>query len=177
MEAGAAQLAPVASAVQASGVEAAADEADVNSPETYLGYQRAANFVSPGGAVRDATHRYTAPGTLQLNQWALAGSWQVQGEQALATAAHASIVFRFRARDLHLVLGSTPGGPPVHFRVTLDGHAPGADRGMDVQADGSGAVSEQRLYQLIRQAHPEGEHTFAIEFLDAGVQAYSFTFG
>jgi cytochrome c biogenesis protein CcdA/thiol-disulfide isomerase/thioredoxin len=177
MEAGAAQLAPVASAVQASGVEAAADEADVNSPETYLGYQRAANFVSPGGAVRDATHRYTAPGTLQLNQWALAGSWQVQGEQVLATAAHASIVFRFRARDLHLVLGSTPGGAPVRFRVSIDGHAPGADRGMDVQADGSGAVSEQRLYQLIRQAHPEGEHTFAIEFLDAGVQAYSFTFG
>src|SRR5580700_2264922 len=177
MEAGAAQLAPVASAVQASGVEAAADEADVNSPETYLGYQRAANFVSPGGAVRDATHRYTAPGTLQLNQWALAGSWQVEGEQVLATAAHASIVFRFRARDLHLVLGSAPGGAPVRFRVSIDGHAPGADRGMDVQADGSGAVSEQRLYQLIRQAHPEGEHTFAIEFLDAGVQAYSFTFG
>src|ERR1700728_3113434 len=96
-EAGAAQLAPAATAVQASGVEAAADEADVNSPETYLGYQRAANFASPGGAVRDATHRYTAPGTLQLNQWALAGSWQVTGEQVLSTAAHASIVFRFRA--------------------------------------------------------------------------------
>jgi cytochrome c biogenesis protein CcdA/thiol-disulfide isomerase/thioredoxin len=175
-EAGAARLSPAATAVQASGVEAAADEADVSSPETYLGYQRAANFVSPGGAVRDAAHRYTAPGTLALNQWALTGSWQVEGEQALAMAAHASIVFRFHARDLHLVLG-TPGGAPVRFRVTLDGHAPGADHGMDVQPDGSGAVSEQRLYQLIRQTNPQGEHTFTIEFLDAGVQAYSFTFG
>jgi thiol-disulfide isomerase/thioredoxin len=176
-EAGAQKLAAADTAVQATGVQAAADEAAVASPETYVGYERAANFASPGGELRDAPASYTAPATLQLNQWGLSGPWRVEGERAVATGARAGIVFRFRARDLHLVLGSASATQPVRFRVTVDGAAPGASHGADVQPDGSGSVREQRLYQLLRQSHPQGEHTFAIEFLDPGVQAYSFTFG
>jgi len=176
-EAGAGQLAAAGTPVQASGVEAPADEAAVESPETYIGYERAANFASPGGQQRDVAETYTAPATLHLNQWALTGSWRIEGERAVATAADAGIVFRFRARDLHLVLGPADAAHPVRFRVTVDGAAPGADHGADVQPDGTGTVHEQRLYQLLRQSHPEAEHTFAIEFLDPGVQAYSFTFG
>jgi cytochrome c biogenesis protein CcdA/thiol-disulfide isomerase/thioredoxin len=176
-EAGAAQLAATAAPTAATGVEAASNEAEVSSPETYLGYERASNFASPGGQVPDAAHSYSAPSKLQLNQWALSGSWRVEGERAEATAAHGGIVFRFRARDLHLVLGPADPAHPVRFRVTVDGAVPGADHGADVQPDGTGTVREQRLYQLLRQKNPEAERTFAIEFIDAGVQAYSFTFG
>ena len=125
----------------------------------------------------DAPHIYRAAQTLALNQWALSGAWLIEKERAVATGVHATIVFRFRARDLHLVLAPGADGKPVRFRVTLDGHAPGNDHGVDVQPDGSGTVVDQRLYQLLRQNGPVAEHTFAIEFLDPGVQAYSFTFG
>jgi cytochrome c biogenesis protein CcdA/thiol-disulfide isomerase/thioredoxin len=175
-EAGAAHLPRETSTVSGSGVEAATNLEDVGSPETYLGYARVDNFVSPGGEVHDAPHAYGAPGALDLNQWALSGDWRVESQRVVATATAAAIVFRFSARDLHLVLGPAVAGP-IRFRVTLDGRAPGADHGVDVQPDGTGEVSEQRLYQLLRQANPQGEHTFRIEFLDPGVQAYSFTFG
>jgi cytochrome c biogenesis protein CcdA/thiol-disulfide isomerase/thioredoxin len=176
-ESGAKQLPAPGAAISVSGVQAAADEPDVNSPETYIGYERAERFVTAGGVARDVPKPYAAPRALQLNQWALSGSWQVQGERAIATAAHAAIVFRFRARDLHLVLGSSDPAHPVRFRVTIDGRVPAADHGVDVAPDGTGVVHGQRLYQLLRQAHPAGDHSFAIEFLDAGVQAYAFTFG
>ena len=176
-EAGAQQLAAAGAAPAGSGAEAPPDEADIGSPETYIGYERAENFASPGGVVRDASEGYSAPSRLALNQWALTGPWRVQGERAVAMESGAGIVFRFRARDLHLVLGAADPRRPVRFRVTLDGQAPGADHGADVGADGTGSVGEQRLYQLLRQSHPGAEHTFAIEFLAPGVQAYSFTFG
>jgi cytochrome c biogenesis protein CcdA/thiol-disulfide isomerase/thioredoxin len=175
-EAGASHLPVAAQAIQGTGVQAASAP-DVNSPETYLGYARAANFASAGGLVRDAPNPYAAPAALQLNQWALSGAWRVDGEKAVATAAGAAIVFRFHARDLHLVLGPHEVGHPVRFRVSIDGRDPGADRGTDVRPDGTGSVSEQRLYQLLRQTDAGADHTFAIQFLDLGVQAYSFTFG
>ena len=175
--AGEQHLAAAGPATAGTGAEAPADEADIDSPETYIGYTRAANFASPGGLARDAAHGYSAPSQLDLNQWALSGPWRVQGERAVATGSDAGIVFRFRARDLHLVLGAADPRHPVAFRVTVDGRAPGPDHGTDVRADGTGSVGGQRLYQLLRLSHPGGEHTFAIEFQGAGVQAYSFTFG
>jgi cytochrome c biogenesis protein CcdA/thiol-disulfide isomerase/thioredoxin len=177
LEAGATQLPPPGAGVEASGAEAPADEAQLHSPETYVGYARAENFSSPGGAVRDARHDYSAPATLTLNQWALIGPWRIEADRAVALGPNAAIRFRFHARDLHLVLGAPDAAHPLRFRVSLDGQAPGEDHGSDVQPDGTGTVSGQRLYQLIRQAQPQGEHTFTIEFPDAGVQAYSFTFG
>ena len=162
--------------VDASGAEAAADMADVQSPETYVGYARAANFVSPGGQIQDAAHVYAA-GTPLLNQWALAGSWTIGGENAVLDQAGGSIVYRFHARDLHLVLGPSPDGKPIRFRVTIDGKAPGDDHGADVDAAGDGMVAGERLYQLVRQNGPVVDRNFEIRFLDPGVQAYAFTFG
>jgi hypothetical protein len=159
------------------GVEAAAGKMQVRSPETYVGYGRAENFSSPGGFAHEAAKSYVAPGSLELNQWALDGNWTVEGERAMANAAPGRIVFRFHARDLHLVLGPGEDGKPVRFRVRIDGEAPGDDRGTDVDAGGDGVVREQRLYQLIRQSGDVQDRTFTIEFLDAGVQAYAFTFG
>ncbi|HIC7211545.1 cytochrome c biogenesis protein DipZ [Burkholderia stabilis] len=161
----------------AKGALAAADAADVRSPETYVGYARAEDFTSPGGVVRDAAHRYDAPARPDLNDWGLAGTWQVGAERATLAAPAGRIVYRFHARDLHLVLGPGENGQPVRFRVTLDGAAPGAAHGADIDAQGYGTVTGQRLYQLVRQPGAIADRTFAIEFLDRGVDAYAFTFG
>ncbi|VWC44373.1 cytochrome c biogenesis protein DipZ [Burkholderia lata] len=161
----------------AKGALAAADAADVRSPETYVGYARAESFTSPGGVVRDAAHRYDAPAHPDLNDWGLAGTWQVGAERASLAAPSGRIVYRFHARDLHLVLGPGADGQPVRFRVTIDGAAPGAAHGTDVDAQGYGTVTGQRLYQLVRQPGAIADRTFAIEFLDPGVNAYAFTFG
>jgi thiol-disulfide isomerase/thioredoxin len=159
----------------ASGAEASAAFRDIQSPETYVGYARAENFASPGGLARDQLKTY-AFGPLQLNDWALEGPWLDKKQSAVSFAPGAKITFRFHARDLHLVLGSA-GNKPVRFRVTIDGKAPGQAAGVDSAADGSGTVKEQRLYQLIRQKGPIEDRTFTIEFLDPGVEAFSFTFG
>jgi cytochrome c biogenesis protein CcdA/thiol-disulfide isomerase/thioredoxin len=164
-------------AVNAAGAEAAADEDDVQSPETYLGYERAANFASDGGADHDESHAYSLPSALQLNAWGLAGNWTVEGERAVSSAADGRIAFRFHARDLHLVLGPGADGKPVRFRVLLDGQPPGNDHGADIDGEGDGTVTEQRLYQLVRQGDGVRDRTFEIEFLDPGAQAFAFTFG
>lgn len=156
-------------------VRAAADRANIKSPETYLGYGRADRFVSPGGLARDKVKSYALV-PLTLNQWALGGRWQVNREHARSVAAGSSITYRFRARDLHLVLGSA-SGKPVRFRVMIDGKAPGEDAGLDVAEDGRGQVAEQRLYQLVRQKGTVRERTFAITFEGPGVEAFAFTFG
>ncbi|MDR5663979.1 cytochrome c biogenesis protein DipZ [Burkholderia cenocepacia] len=161
----------------AKGALAAADSADVRSPETYVGYARAESFASPDGVVRDTAHRYDAPAQPDLNGWGLAGTWSVGAECAALAAPDGRIVYRFHARDLHLVLGPGANGRPVRFRVTLDGTAPGAAHGADVDAQGYGTVTGQRLYQLVRQPGAIADRTFAIEFLDPGVDAYAFTFG
>ncbi|MDR6287811.1 cytochrome c biogenesis protein CcdA/thiol-disulfide isomerase/thioredoxin [Inquilinus ginsengisoli] len=162
--------------VSATGAEAASDSGDVQSPETYVGFNRAENFVSTGGVVQNTSHVYAVE-TPRLNEWGLAGDWTVGGERAALNQADGSIVYRFHARDLHLVLGPGADGKPVRFRVTIDGAAPGASHGVDTDADGQGTVTGQRLYQLIRQAGPIADHTFEIHFLEPGVQAYAFTFG
>jgi hypothetical protein len=115
--------------------------------------------------------------TPQRNQWSLSGDWTVSGENATLDEKGGRIVYRFHARDLHLVLGPAADGKPVRFRVTIDGAAPGADHGSDTDADGRGVIDGQRLYQLVRQNGAVTDRTFEIEFLDPGVQAYAFTFG
>lgn len=166
-----------ADAQSVQGVQMAADKAEIQSGETYLGYERAQNFASPGGEAQDKAHTYTAPASPALNDWGLAGTWQVGAEHATLAGASGRIVYRFHARDLHLVLGPGKDGKPVRFRVSVDGGAPGSAHGTDVAADGSGTVTEQRLYQLVRQTGKVADRTFTIEFLDPGVEAYAFTFG
>jgi cytochrome c biogenesis protein CcdA/thiol-disulfide isomerase/thioredoxin len=175
-ETGATSVAPELVSVKATGAEAAADMKDVQSPETYVGYARAENFISAGGAANDARHTYDLQQP-RLNEWGVAGVWTIGGESAVLDEKGGSIAYRFHARDLHLVMGSGPEGAPVHFKVTIDGAAPGDNHGADTDANGEGIVTGQRLYQLVRQAGPIADHTFKIEFLDPGVEAFAFTFG
>ena len=163
--------------VSASGAQAAADVDDIRSPETYIGYGRQENYVSPEKIKQDAPGLYTAPGRLDVNNWGLAGKWEVGSERAMLLAAPGRIIFRFHARDLHLVLGPGKDGRPIRFRVQLDGGAPLDDHGVDVDGQGNGTVKEYRLYQLIRQKGKVEDRTFQIEFLDPDVQAFAFTFG
>ncbi|HTG78192.1 MAG TPA: cytochrome c biogenesis protein DipZ [Sphingomicrobium sp.] len=169
-----AKLGDIAS-VTATGAAAAADLAAIGSPETYIGSARARSFTSPGG-LHDGAADYRLPDDFALNDWALAGRWAVEPQRAVSAAGGSTIAFRFRARDLHLVLGSSTG-KPVRFRVTIDGQAPGADHGMDIDDAGKGQVTGQRLYQLVRQKEPNRERLFTITFLDPGAEAYAFTFG
>jgi thiol-disulfide isomerase/thioredoxin len=175
-EAGRTNVAAGTVTVAASGAGAASDSADVKSPETYVGYRRAENLVAANGVARDMARVYTA-GMPRLNEWSLSGDWTVGAEHADLNAKDGAIVYRFHARDLHLVLGPAPGGEPIRFRVTIDGKSPGDSHGTDTDADGNGVVSDQRLYQLVRQAGTIADRTFEIQFLDPGVQAYAFTFG
>jgi thiol-disulfide isomerase/thioredoxin len=162
---------------EGEGAALPSNDSDVLSPETYVGHSRAESFASPGGQVPSAAHAYTLPPKLRLNEWGLDGTWTVEEEDAVLNGVPGRIAFRFQARDLHLVLGPGPDGKPVRFRVRLDGAPPGDDHGVDVDAAGEGTVTEQRLYQLVRQSGEVHDHAFEIEFLDPGVAAYAFTFG
>jgi len=163
--------------VDARGIEAPADWGSLASPENYVGYERTENFASPGGAASDTRRVYAVPARLRLNEWALSGDWTVGKQATLLNQANGRIVYRFHARDLHLVMGPAARGRSVRFHVLIDGQPPGAAHGSDVDDQGNGTVTEQRLYQLIRQAKPIADRRFEIEFLDSGVAAFAFTFG
>ncbi|TPG75925.1 cytochrome c biogenesis protein DipZ [Pseudomonas mandelii] len=176
-EAGAAKVADGLINASAEGVQLAPDMNEVQSPETYVGYQRAEHFVPETSLVPDKVSAYGAPSQLALNDWSLDGQWSVGPERATSSAPASRIVYRFHARDLHLVLGPGADGKPVRFKVLVDGKVPGDAHGTNVAPDGSGSVTEQRLYQLVRQSGGVTDRTFSIEFLDPGVSAYAFTFG
>jgi thiol-disulfide isomerase/thioredoxin len=159
------------------GFEAQADWASLDSPETYLGYNQARNFASPGGAKIDEARTYAVPERLNLNQWALAGDWTVTRGATVLNGADGRIAFRFHARDVNLVLGPRARGTSVPFRVLIDRQPPGDAHGLDVDEQGRGEVSQQRLYQLIRVPGSITDRTFEISFLAPGVEAYVFTFG
>jgi thiol-disulfide isomerase/thioredoxin len=159
------------------GVEASADWDSLRSPETYIGYDRAENFNSSAIEVRDESVVYPFPVKLALNNWALGGDWTVKMQAAYLNKAGGRIAYQFHARDLHVVMGPAVKGTEVRFRILIDGHVPGPDHGVDVDGGGNGTVTEQRLYQLVRQKSSVKDRRFEIEFLDPGVEAYSFTFG
>ena len=161
----------------ASGFEAAADWGDLMSLENYLGYERTENFASPGGAVFDKPRLYELPARSSLNQWGLSGDWTIEKDKAVLNEPNGSVACRFHARDLHLVMGPAAQGTSLRFRVLIDGQPPGAAHGIDVDEKGDGAVTEPRLYQLIRQPKPIEDRRFQIEFLRPGVGVYDFTFG
>jgi thiol-disulfide isomerase/thioredoxin len=163
--------------VDARGVEAPADWASLRSPENYTGYERTEGFASPGGVLPGQPHVYRAPAELRLNHWALAGDWTIREQPATLNAADGRIAYRFHARDLNVVMGPAAAGTSVRFQVLLDGQPPGAAHGADVDGQGHGTVTEQRLHQLVRQPGPITDRTVEITFLDRGVEAYAFTFG
>jgi cytochrome c biogenesis protein CcdA/thiol-disulfide isomerase/thioredoxin len=159
--------------IDAHGIEAQGSLNSGQSPETYVGYSRAENFTSTTGPQKDHVADYQSPSQLKLNEWSLAGKWKLEKERAVTQGSNAKIIYRFHARDLHLVLG----GNNIAFKVKIDGHAPGPDHGVDINESGQGRIQGQRLYQLIRQKDSAGDHTFEIEFLAPGAEAYAFTFG
>ena len=163
--------------VDARGIEAAADWGSLKSPENYVGLERTQNFASPGGAMLDKPRLYVFPARLRLNDWALSGDWTVKNQEAVLNKPNGVIAYRFHARDLHLVMGPATPGTSVRFRVLIDGQPPGPAHGIDVDEQGYGTVTQQRLYQLIRQPKPIVDRQFEIEFLGSGVEAFAFTFG
>jgi thiol-disulfide isomerase/thioredoxin len=163
--------------VNARPSEVAADWDNLRSQESYLGHDQAQGFASPGGSLVGKTRDYASPGSLRLNQWALSGDWTVNPGAVLLDKSNGRIVYRFHARDLHLVMGPPSRGSSIRFRVLLDGRPPGNAHGADVDEQGNGTATEQRMYQLIRQPKPIADRVFEIEFLDPGVEAYVFTFG
>ncbi len=166
VEAGVAGIGHDMVAPDARGIERAADWDNLRSPENYLGSERTEGFVS---------HRDAAK--LRLNEWMVAGNWTISRHAVTLNEAHGRIVSRFHARDLHMVLGPAAKETSVLYRVRIDGQAPGSAHGSDVDEQGQGVVTEQRLYQLIRQSRPIADRQFEIEFLDPGVEAFAFTFG
>ena len=162
--------------VAPQGVEAAADWDSLTSSENYVGYDRTQNFGSPGGAVLNEPRVYELPAQLRPDEWALSGDWTVKNEATVLNKPDGRIAYRFHARDLHLVMGPA-AGTPVRFRVRIDGQPPGPAHGTDVDEHGEGTVTEQRMYQLIRQSKPIVDRQFEIEFLGPGVEAFAFTFG
>jgi hypothetical protein len=176
-EAGVAGVGDGLVSVVARGVEVATDWDNLKSPENYVGYDRTEHFASRGGADLDRRRVYSAPARLALNEWALAGEWTMGRQATVLNGSNGRIVYRFHARDLHLVMGRPPQGTSVRFRASIDGQPPGPAHGLDVDDGGNGTVVEPRLYQLIRQPKPIVDRQFEIEFLDPGVEALAFTFG
>jgi thiol-disulfide isomerase/thioredoxin len=171
------QVAANVTPIIGEGPQAAPDWNDLRSNETYVGYSKAENFVSSGRAIGDTPSLYRTPPTLSLNHWGLAGAWTIGEEFATLNDPPGAITYRFHARDLNLVLAPSSQGHPIRFRVKLDGSAPGAEHGSDVDAEGWGSLDQARMYQLVRQTGAVTDRTFEIEFLDPGACAYSFTFG
>jgi thiol-disulfide isomerase/thioredoxin len=163
--------------VALDGFEAQADWTHLKSPETYLGWERSDTFASPGGAQLDEPTTYVVPDRLHLNQWALAGDWTVTRGASVLGQAGGRLVFRFHARDVNLVMAAPDRVTSLPFRVLVDGEPPGDDHGVDVDRDGHGTLTHQRLYQLIRRRGSIDDRTFEITFLAAGVETYVFTFG
>jgi len=174
-EAGEGETDPRPTVIAPRPFEERADWDNLRSPENYLGFVRTLRFSSPGGLRRAEPHHI--PSRLGLNAWALSGTWTVSQERAAVAAAGGRIAYRFHARDLHLVMAPETRGKEIHFRILLDGKAPGIQHGVDVDGHGMGVLREQRLYQLIRQAGPISDRLLEIEFLEPGAAAYSFTFG
>jgi thiol-disulfide isomerase/thioredoxin len=163
--------------VDAHGFELGADWGSLKSPENYVGYERTEGFSSPSGAIRDKPHLYEVPAQLRLNNWAMSGDWTIKRDAVELNTPNGHIAYRFHARDLHLVMGPAAPGTSVEFRVSIDGQPPGAAHGLDVDEQGVGTASEQRLYQLIRQTGSIADRQFEIEFLGPGVEVFCFTFG
>jgi thiol-disulfide isomerase/thioredoxin len=176
-EAGGIGLGPDRAAVMTTPAELPADWDHLRTPETYLGYGRAERFASAGPVGRRQSRLYVLPETLERNEWALTGVWTVGEQRISVNEPGGRIACRFEARDAHLVMGSAQPGTSRRFRVLIDGRLPGDDHGVDTDRDGHGSVDEPRLYQLIRQHGVVGDRRVEIEFVDRGVNLYSFTFG
>jgi thioredoxin family protein/AhpC/TSA family protein len=152
--------------VALEGFEVQADWQNLESPETYLGSEQGRNFA-----------RAVPAGDLRLNQWTLSGDWAVERRASILRGGDGRLAFRFHARDVNLVMGPPERGASVPFRVFVDGEPPGDAHGFDVDEQGHGTLTQQRLHQLVREPGAIADRTVEIEFLAPGAEAYCFTFG
>ena len=134
------------------------------SPETYLGYDRADHFSSPEDMKNDVPENYTAPKFIPVDHWALSGSWTVGAEHITANTAGAAIQYNFTAKKVFLVLG-TKSGKPVTAKIKLNG-----------EVYQSLNVHQHTLYELITQKE-SGNGIVEITAEEPGLEAYAFTFG
>jgi thiol-disulfide isomerase/thioredoxin len=176
-DAGATGFDPELVSVGPVGFEVPADWSTLRSPETYLGYSRASGLAAPDHARLDEPFAVPEPRGLSLNRWSPMGDWTIASHASVVNAAGGRLAFRYQARDVNIVMGSSSAGTAIPFRVRIDGQSPGADHGFDVDSDGLGSVTDQRLYQLIRHAGPVRERLLELEFLEPGAEVYCFTFG
>ena len=176
-DAGATDLGTGLAKVEPYGDEVQADWEDLGSPESYLGYEQQNGFDGHGGIAEDTAHEYSAPPRMSLNRWGLSGKWMVRSDASALAESTGRIAFQFHARDVNLVMGPARKGETIPFRVYLDGEIAAAAHGADVDSSGAGVVVQQRMYQLIRQPKPIRDRRFEIEFLEAGAEAFCFTFG
>ncbi|RRD46415.1 cytochrome c biogenesis protein DipZ [Tessaracoccus sp. OH4464_COT-324] len=135
------------------------------SPETYLGTDRAAGFVGePGLSAGESTFR--AAEELKVNQWTLDGQWLVDNESITAGRDGARLKYRFTGREMFLVM-SGPEGATVEVKSS----APGPD-----VVDGKVQISGSKLYRLVRLPEASPGETVELTFSE-GVRANAFTFG
>lgn len=139
------------------------------SPETYLGTQRARGFAGEP-RLRNGSNDYSAAKLRDVNSWTLDGSWRVDEESITSEADGASLSYRFSGREMFLVMSGPAGSTAT---VTVDGKP--ANPGADV-VDGTVQVGDARLYKLVKFDKPQSGATVKITF-SKGVKANAFTFG
>ncbi len=149
---------------------------NLRSSETYVGFSRSFGFANQVDEL-DRARPYTLPLPLRINEWGIQGDWTVRRDLVVVNKPNATLAYRFRARDLNLVVAPSDMTSPIRFRVSVDGLPPQEAHGLDVDDNGAGIISEPRLYQLIRQPAPIEDRLFEIEFLDGGAELFCFTFG
>ena len=163
--------------VAPEGLEAQADWTNLESPETYLGYEQGRTSRPP------AVPRSTSPAAmsrrsrLKLNHWALSGNWTIESRASVLNAAGGRIAVPLPCPRRPPRHGTACARRSVPFRVLVDGEPPGDAHGLDVDEQGHGTLAQQRLHQLIREPGSIADRTFEITFLAPGVEAYVFTFG
>lgn len=145
------------------------------TPETYLGSDRAENFANSEPLNSGQTKLYTFPSSLSLDHWALQGEWTINAESILSHAQGAAIKIHFHAEQVYAVIGNTTG-KSIQIKVLLNGQPIAQENsGADVQ-NGVLTVTTHRLYALAHlPQRMSGELTLIVEGPE--LEFYTFTFG
>lgn len=153
------------------GIKNAAEKVEDNTgssmfqtPETYFGYGRAANFASPENVMRDQVAQYSFPESFKKHQWALSGKWKIMSDRIVAESADAALQIRFYARQIFVVMGNTTD-KDIQVSVTLNGKKHG-----DIQ------VKQHTLYDVVKfDDYTDG--VLNLQTSAPGLEMYTFTFG
>ena len=147
----------------------------MQSPETYLGYQRTEGFANHEKIEQNKALHFTSPKHIPLNGWALEGLWLIQGEKIIAEEKGASLRYHFRAKQVYLVMAPTSPEQPQTVRILLNGKPLTQFAGKDIK-NSQVTVTQSTLYELVSFK----ELTSGIIEIQAetpGLAAFAFTFG